>query len=158
MLSAICQICRMLSSATLATTHSSFEFHEKSETLLVCPPWMNSSSGGPSSASSGVCSSPILQRATHPTSAEARAVRAQLSTGRHSAQCALHTLRCHQLMGNILQTKSASHELNRSLSTHVWQITFSHIIRTSGAVKMGQFLGLKPLLSTTLPAPPATRR
>lgn len=47
--------CRMLSSATLATTQSSLLFQLKSEILLVCPPWMNSSSGGPSSASSGVC-------------------------------------------------------------------------------------------------------
>ncbi len=47
--------CRMLSSATEATTQSSDGFHAKSDTLLVWPPWMNSSSGGPSSASSGAC-------------------------------------------------------------------------------------------------------
>ena len=47
--------CRMLSSATEATTHSSEGLHAKSDTLLVCPPWMNSSSGGPSSDSSGAC-------------------------------------------------------------------------------------------------------
>lgn len=47
--------CRMLSSATLATTQSSFAFHEKSDTLEVWPPCMNNSSGGPSSASSGLC-------------------------------------------------------------------------------------------------------
>ena len=47
--------CRMLSSATEATTQSSEGFHAKSEILLVCPPWMNSSSGGPSSASSAFC-------------------------------------------------------------------------------------------------------
>jgi hypothetical protein len=45
----------MLSSATEATTQSSLAFQEKSLILLVCPPWMNSSSGGPSSASSGDC-------------------------------------------------------------------------------------------------------
>lgn len=28
--------------------------------LAVCPPWMNNNSGGPSSASSALCSSPIL--------------------------------------------------------------------------------------------------
>ena len=48
--------CRMLSSATEAMTQSSDGFHAKSEILLVWPPWMNSSSGGPSSASSLVCS------------------------------------------------------------------------------------------------------
>ena len=47
--------CRMLSSATDATTQSSLGFQAKSEILLVWPPWMNSSSGGPSSASSGDC-------------------------------------------------------------------------------------------------------
>ena len=46
---------RMLSSATEATTQSSEGFQAKSETLEVWPPWMNSSSGGPSSASSGDC-------------------------------------------------------------------------------------------------------
>lgn len=30
--------------------------------LDVCPPWTNMSSGGPSSWSSGVCSSPIFAR------------------------------------------------------------------------------------------------
>mmetsp|Transcript_19170 Transcript_19170/g.73664 ORF Transcript_19170/g.73664 Transcript_19170/m.73664 type:complete len:231 (+) Transcript_19170:143-835(+) len=59
MFSAICQTCRMLSSAVVAMTHGSFGFHAKSDTLLVCPPWINSSSGGPSSASSAVCSSPM---------------------------------------------------------------------------------------------------
>lgn len=33
--------------------------HLKSPTRLVWPPWMKSSSGGPSSASSGLCSSPM---------------------------------------------------------------------------------------------------
>ena len=47
--------CRMLSSATEATTQSSLAFQEKSEILDVCPPWMNNSSGGPSSASSADC-------------------------------------------------------------------------------------------------------
>lgn len=78
----ICQICMMLSSDTLAMTHGSFGFQAKSEIFDVCPPWINcggrggsehgqlsavtfgctptSSSGGPSSASSCVCSSPIL--------------------------------------------------------------------------------------------------
>lgn len=36
--------------------------HLKSPTLLVWPPWMKSSSGGPSSASSGLCSSPMRLR------------------------------------------------------------------------------------------------
>ena len=49
------QTCRMLSSATEATTQSSVGFHAKSDTFEVCPPWMNSNSGGPSSASSGDC-------------------------------------------------------------------------------------------------------
>jgi hypothetical protein len=48
---------RMLSSATEAMTQSSVGFQAKSETFDVWPPWMNSSSGGPSSASSGVCRS-----------------------------------------------------------------------------------------------------
>ena len=60
MFSAICHIWRILSSATLASTQSSQGFQEKSEILLVWPPWMNMSSGGPSSASSGVCSWSIL--------------------------------------------------------------------------------------------------
>jgi hypothetical protein len=34
----ICQICRMLSSDTLAATHSSFRFQLKSDTFAVCPP------------------------------------------------------------------------------------------------------------------------
>jgi hypothetical protein len=55
----ICQICKILSSATDATIQSSCMFHPKSDTFCVCPPWMNKSSGGPSSASSGDCSSPI---------------------------------------------------------------------------------------------------
>ena len=38
--------CRMLSSATEATTHSSEGLQAKSDTLLVCPPWMNSSCRG----------------------------------------------------------------------------------------------------------------
>lgn len=45
----------MLSSATEAMTHGSLGFQQKSLILLVCPPCMNSSSGGPSAASSGVC-------------------------------------------------------------------------------------------------------
>ena len=47
--------CRMLSSATDATTHSPLGFQLKSLTLEVCPPWMKSNSGGPSSASLGSC-------------------------------------------------------------------------------------------------------
>jgi len=62
-------------------TQSSFVFHEKSEicggqrvsagglrsepgcrAFDVCPPWMNSSSGGPSSASSFDCSAPMFAR------------------------------------------------------------------------------------------------
>ena len=50
----------MLSSATEATTQSSLAFQEKSEILDVCPPWMNSSSGGPSSASSADCAHPQM--------------------------------------------------------------------------------------------------
>ena len=49
------QTCKILSSATEASTQSSLGFQEKSDTLLVWPPWMNMSSGGPSSASSGAC-------------------------------------------------------------------------------------------------------
>lgn len=52
----------MLSSETEQITHGSFGFHEKSEIFAVCPPWINNSSGGPSSASSAVCSSPIFDR------------------------------------------------------------------------------------------------
>ena len=54
--------CMMLSSETEQMTHGSLGFHEKSEILAVWPPWMNRSSGGPSSASSADCSSPILER------------------------------------------------------------------------------------------------
>lgn len=54
--------CRMLSSATEAMTQSSDGFHAKSEILLVWPPWMNSSSGGPSSASSFVCKIQLTHR------------------------------------------------------------------------------------------------
>ena len=87
--------CMMLSSATEQMTIGSFGFHEKSDTLLVWPPWMNwpprrrahqrnarrfgfkhrtailrtlavrvrrtSNSGGPSSSSSGACSSPMRE-------------------------------------------------------------------------------------------------
>lgn len=49
----------MLSSDTEHMTHESFGFHAKSDIFAVCPPWMNNNSGGPSSASSLVCSSPI---------------------------------------------------------------------------------------------------
>lgn len=42
------------------TNQGSLGFHEKSEILAVWPPWMNNNSGGPSSASSALCSSPIL--------------------------------------------------------------------------------------------------
>ena len=60
--------CKMLSSATEAITQSSEGFQAKSETLEVWPPWMNSSSGGPSSASSGVCSmTHTIQASTHGT-------------------------------------------------------------------------------------------
>mmetsp|Transcript_28573 Transcript_28573/g.39319 ORF Transcript_28573/g.39319 Transcript_28573/m.39319 type:complete len:212 (+) Transcript_28573:112-747(+) len=59
MVSAICQTCRMLSSDTLATTQWSLRFQLKSDTLAVWPPCTNSSSGGPSSASSGLCSWPM---------------------------------------------------------------------------------------------------
>lgn len=52
----------ILSSETEQMTQGSLGFHEKSEILAVCPPWMNSSSGGPSSASSAVCSSPIFDK------------------------------------------------------------------------------------------------
>ena len=54
--------CMILSSETEQITHGSFGFHEKSEILAVCPPWMNNNSGGPSSASSADCSSPILDK------------------------------------------------------------------------------------------------
>merc|ERR1719397_61467 len=60
MFSAICHTCIILSSDTLQITHESLGFHAKSEIFDVCPPCMKRSSGGPSSASSGVCSSPIL--------------------------------------------------------------------------------------------------
>ena len=53
--------CMMLSSETEQMTQASVGFQEKSEILAVWPPWMNSSSGGPSSASSAFCSSPILR-------------------------------------------------------------------------------------------------
>ena len=56
----ICQTCMMLSSETEQMTQGSLGFQEKSEILAVCPPWMKRSSGGPSSESSGDCSSPIL--------------------------------------------------------------------------------------------------
>lgn len=56
----IFQICNILSSATDAITQSSVALNEKSKTFEVCPPWMKSNSGGPSSASSGDCSCPIL--------------------------------------------------------------------------------------------------
>lgn len=75
----ICQTCMILSSETEQITHGSVGFHEKSEIFAVCPPWINykkakpikiyfryqsisftNNSGGPSSASSLVCSSPIL--------------------------------------------------------------------------------------------------
>ena len=58
----ICQIWRILSSLTEQMTQGSFIFHVKSEILAVCPAWMKSSSGGPSSASSLVWSTPILLR------------------------------------------------------------------------------------------------
>lgn len=51
----------MLSSEVLLNPHSTFLFQLRSLGLLVCPPWTNSNSGGPSSASSGVCSSPIFE-------------------------------------------------------------------------------------------------
>lgn len=62
MLSAICHTWNILSSVTLAKVHGSFLFHEKSDIPAVWPLWTNNNSGGPSSASSGVCSSPILWR------------------------------------------------------------------------------------------------
>lgn len=37
----ICHTCMMLSSDTEQMTHGSLGFHEKSEILAVCPPWMN---------------------------------------------------------------------------------------------------------------------
>lgn len=43
----------------LGTTSSSLMTNLKSPTRLVCPPWMKSSSGGPSSASSTLCSCPM---------------------------------------------------------------------------------------------------
>lgn len=42
----ICQICRMLSSEHEATTQSSVSFQQKSDTLLVWPPWTNCSNKG----------------------------------------------------------------------------------------------------------------
>lgn len=56
----ICHTCMILSSETEQITQGSLGFHVKSEILAVWPPWMNSNSGGPSSASSADCSSPIL--------------------------------------------------------------------------------------------------
>ena len=52
----------MLSSAAEHMTHGSDGFHEISLTRFVCPPCINNNSGGPSSASSGVCSFPILDK------------------------------------------------------------------------------------------------
>eukprot|EP00955_Chlamydomonas_euryale_P113824 366237-Chlamydomonas_euryale.AAC.4 len=52
----------MLSSATDATTQSSLGHHPRSETLAVCPPCTNMSSGGPSTASSGPWWSPMRDR------------------------------------------------------------------------------------------------
>ena len=49
----------ILSSDTLQMTQGSLGFQEKSEILAVWPPLMKSSSGGQSSASSALCSSPI---------------------------------------------------------------------------------------------------
>lgn len=59
MLSAICQICMTLSSETEQITQGSLGFQEKSDILAEWPPWMKSSSGGPSTPSSSDCSSPI---------------------------------------------------------------------------------------------------
>ena len=39
--------CIILSSETEQMTQASVGFQEKSEIFEVCPPWMNSSSGGP---------------------------------------------------------------------------------------------------------------
>mmetsp|Transcript_42171 Transcript_42171/g.82730 ORF Transcript_42171/g.82730 Transcript_42171/m.82730 type:complete len:321 (-) Transcript_42171:737-1699(-) len=60
--SAICHTWSTLSSLTLATVQSSRRFQLKSDTLEVWPPCMKRSSGGPSSASSGDCSSPMRER------------------------------------------------------------------------------------------------
>jgi len=54
----------MLSSAELARVHVSDSpgAQQKSVGGAVCPPWTKSNSGGPSSASSGVCSWPMRLR------------------------------------------------------------------------------------------------
>ena len=54
--------CIILSSETEQITQGSLGFQEKSEIFAVCPPWINKSSGGPSSASSADCSSPIFDK------------------------------------------------------------------------------------------------
>mmetsp|Transcript_20574 Transcript_20574/g.44174 ORF Transcript_20574/g.44174 Transcript_20574/m.44174 type:complete len:228 (+) Transcript_20574:647-1330(+) len=77
MFSATCHTCKMLSSATDAITQASLAFHAKSATFAVWPPWMKRSSGGPSSASSVVCSSPILER-SHTLSRRSRLAEARM--------------------------------------------------------------------------------
>lgn len=59
--SLIFQICTTLSSAALAIYQSmpSPKAQATSVGVVVCPPCTNNSSGGPSSASSGVCSRPM---------------------------------------------------------------------------------------------------
>lgn len=56
------QTCKTLSSAVLAKCHFAAGLQLISLGLEVCPPWTNINSGGPSSASSGVCSAPIWSR------------------------------------------------------------------------------------------------
>mmetsp|Transcript_35276 Transcript_35276/g.83540 ORF Transcript_35276/g.83540 Transcript_35276/m.83540 type:complete len:320 (+) Transcript_35276:382-1341(+) len=67
MCDAICHTCRMLSSDTVVMSQGSVVLHERSETFAVCPPCWNRSSGGPSSASSLDCSSPIRDRSSTDT-------------------------------------------------------------------------------------------
>src|ERR1700738_1312094 len=52
----------ILSSAAEHMTHGSLGFQDISLTRFVCPPCINNNSGGPSSASSGVCSWPIRDK------------------------------------------------------------------------------------------------
>ena len=119
MLSAISQICRMLSSATLAMTHFSLGFHDSSDILAVWPPWTNSSSGGPSSASSSDCSSPILKGQQHRESEKGK--------GRWSKEMVTNKTRafasacigiCHRLIRLLISHTFSVNEQYFSLTTN----------------------------------------
>ena len=119
------QTCKTLSSAVLAKCHFAAGLQLISLGFEVCPPWTNINSGGPSSASSGVCSAPIWSRF-------------QIWIRRSSEADAKWVPRWGDHATCVTGAEWDSNEwslveiLRISHSATVWNVSYDHVVRRRG--------------------------